>query len=114
MSSRTDLRAAVLAVAVAFACGTAHAAVQCPPKSDGRSLARSDGGNLYQGDPANNILLAPTQSNPGGRRVNIWNTPDPSGIVLVCRYEGSRTPLVFNLTPDIRSCQQGAGSFSCK
>lgn len=114
MSFSINFRSAALALVVTFASGTAHAAVQCPPKSEGRSLARIDGGNLYQGDPADNMLLAPSQSNPGGRGVNIWNTPNPSGIVLVCRYEGSRTPLVFALTPDIRSCQQGTGSFACK
>lgn len=114
MSFSTSLRPAALALAVAFASGTAQAAIQCPPKSEGRPLARMDGGNLYQGNPSDNMLLAPSQSNPGGRGINVWSTPDPSGIVLVCRYEGSRTPLVFQLTPEIRSCQQSAGSFACR
>lgn len=114
MSSRINLGSAALALAVAFASAAAHATVQCPAKSEGRPLARMDGGNLYQGDPADNMLLAPSQSNPGGRGINVWNLPNPSGIVLVCRYEGVRTPVVLALTPEVRSCQQGAGSFACK
>ncbi len=112
MSSRTKVLAFTL-VSLAVS-GSVHAAVECPAKSEGRSLARMDGGSLYQGNPADNILLAPSQENPGGRGVNIWRLPDPLGIVLVCRYEGSRTPLMFNLTPDIHACLQGSGSFACK
>ena len=115
MSSRTPkLRAFAVALAWATAAGTAHAAVECPAQNEGHSLARLDGGNLYQGDPSDNMLLAPSQSNPGGHGINIWKTPDPSGLVLVCRYESLRTALVYKLPPDIRSCQQSAGSFVCK
>ena len=92
----------------------AQAAVECPPLQDGHRLARLDGASLYQGDPANNMLLAPSHENPGGRGVNVWDLPEPAGIVLICRYDGSRTPVVINLPQDVHTCQQSVGAFSCK
>ena len=111
MSSRT--RAAALAAAFTFAATSADAAVQCPAASQGHAFAQW-GGTLYQGDPSDNMSLAPTSENPGGKGVNYWKTPDPVGIVLVCRYVGLNAPLVLSLTPDVRACAQSATSFVCQ
>ena len=111
MSSRT--KAAVLAAAFTLASASAHAAVECPATSQGHAFARW-GGTLFQGDPSNEMSLAPTAENPGGKGVNFWKTPDPVGIVLVCRYVGLSTPLTFNLTADVRACAQSVTSFTCK
>ena len=114
MSFRTNLQSIAAAVMLALLADGAQAAVQCPSQSQGHTLARLDGGSLFQGNPADNMLLAPSEENPGGHGVNVWNLPNPEGITLVCRYEGVPTPLMFNLTGDIHSCRQATGSFSCK
>lgn len=110
MSFRT--KAAALTVAFTFTAATAQAEVGCPNTSQGHALAQW-GGTLYQGDPANDMSLAPTQENPGNRGVNLWKTPEPVGITLVCRYVGGR-PLMLPLTADIRSCLQNPGTFVCR
>ena len=110
MSSRT--KAAALAAALALTVTAAQAAVECPATSEGHRMEQW-GGTLYQGDPAQNMSLAPTQSNPNNRGINLWKTPDPLGIVLVCRYAGGR-PLTLPLTSDVSGCVQNPGSFVCK
>lgn len=115
MSSTTSRRviAAVLLTTVSTA--EAHAAVvECPAIHDGHRLARLDGGSLYQGDPADNVLLAPTNESPGGRGVNVWTLPDPVGIVLVCQYEGTRAQVVLRLSADVHTCRQSTERFSCQ
>ena len=116
MSSPTNLRSAALAVAVLMTASRAHAAIECPLTHEGRPLARYDGASLFQGDPGNGMLLAPSNENPGGRGINVWNLPDPAGIVLVCRYEGLRQAVVLNLPSDVRQCRQGVAgrTFSCQ
>ena len=116
MSSATNLRSAAFACAVFVAASTTHAAVECPQSNEGRPLARSDGASLFQGDPGNGMLIAPSNENPGGRGINVWNLPDPAGIVLVCRYEGLRQAVVLNLPSDVRQCRQGVAgrTFSCQ
>lgn len=110
MSSRTKV--AVVAAMFVFTITTAQAAVECPTTSQGRALAQW-GGTLYQGDPSNDVSLAPSQSNPGNRGINLWKTPDPVGINLVCRYVGGRS-LMLPLTTDVRMCLQNPASFICK
>ena len=110
MSSR--IKATLLAVSVSVLGGAAHAAVECPATSQGHRLAQW-GGTLYQGDPADDMSLAPTHENPSNRGVNLWKTPTPVGIVLVCRYAGGR-PLTLPLTADVSGCTQTPGSFVCK
>ncbi len=71
------------------------------------------GGTLYQGDPADDMSLAPTHENPSNRGVNLWKTPTPVGIILVCRYAGGHR-LTLPLTADVSGCTQTPGSFVCK
>lgn len=110
MSSRT--KAAAVAVVFSFTIAAAQAAVECPTTSQGHALAQW-GGTLYQGDPSNDMSLAPSQSNPGNRGINLWKTPDPVGINLVCQYVGGRS-LMLPLTADVRMCLQNPASFVCK
>ena len=116
MSSATNLRSAAFALAVFMAACTTHAAVECPQSNEGRPLARYDGASLFQGDPVYGMMLAPSNENSGGSDINVWNLPDPAGIVLVCRYEGLRQAVVLNLPSDVRQCRQGVAgrSFSCQ
>ena len=118
MSSATNIFRLLAALLPVFLTVTpaAYAATGCPPAQDGHRLARLDGASLYQGDPAQNMLLAPTQENPGGRGVNIWSLPDARGVVLVCRYENQPALLVLTLPPGISSCRQDlrAGTFECR
>ena len=111
MSYRT--KAAAIAVAFSFGLSAAHAAVECPGTSQGHALEQW-GGTLYQGDPVNDMSLAPSQENPGNRGVNYWKTPDPVGIILVCRYVGLPVALKLPLTPDVKGCAQNVGSFVCR
>ena len=118
MSSATNIfrvLAALLPVLVT-ATPAAYAATGCPPAQDGHRLARLDGASLYQGDPANSMLLAPTQENPGGRGVNVWTLPDARNVVLVCRYENQPAPRVLTLPPGPQTCRQDlrAGTFECR
>ncbi len=98
-----------------LASGSAWAAVQCPPSSDGHGIRALEGGTLYEGRIADNAMLAPsgTQSGPDGW-VNIWRFMASPDVTLICRYEGIAAPVRVGLTPDIRTCRQDARSFVCR
>ena len=95
--------------------GAAHAAVECPSSSGGHRLARMGGASLYQGDPAARMDLAPDRQAADMRGSNVWMTPNPGELTLVCRYDGSQSPVVLRLPPGIRSCTQNlaARTFTC-
>lgn len=114
MSSLTLKTIAASAMLVA-ASRSAHADIGCPASYQGRSLSRNDGASLYQGDPANNVLLAPDRQAQDMRGSNVWLVRDPAQVTLVCRYDGASAPIVTRLAKPLSQCTQNlsVGSFSC-
>lgn len=86
MSSRT--LAKVVALLSALLSGTgAQAAVECPRSVQGHRLT---GFVLYDGDPAQQFVLAPaSRPGPNGSYVNTWPLQSSAKLVAICNYDGA-------------------------
>lgn len=94
------------------------AATQCPPTLHGSPLKKLDGAGVYEGNPADKYLQAPSQSRtaPNGGWVNTFDflPGSAAAMTIVCRYEGQREAVSFRLPASVRSCRQDASSFACQ
>ena len=100
-----------------FTASASLAATQCPPTLHGAPLKKVDGAGMYEGNPADNALQAPSQSRTGPSGwVNTWQLAPGSAstMTIVCHYEGQREAVSFRLPASVRSCRQDASSFACQ
>lgn len=116
MSSTINVRALALALLSVLAAGAAHAGVDCPATLGKNRLARTGFASVYQGDPSSMADLAPDRQAATPTGTNVWNFTNSAGLVLVCRYEGTRETVRVDLPAGLRACRQdlGARSVSCQ
>ena len=79
-----------LVLACCLISAPAFAAIDCPATDLGHPLARADGASLYVGDPASNVLLAPTRQARTMAESNVWLLDGSQPVTLVCQYQGSK------------------------
>ena len=89
--------------------------IACPATSSGRPLSRTETGTLFDGDPAQQMSLAPngSKTGPGGSFFNTWRLQAGGNYTLACHYaEGP--DLLLPLGPAAHTCQQDTKSFVCR
>ena len=104
-----------LVLACCLISAPAFAAIDCPATDQGHPLARADGASLYVGDPASNVLLAPTRQARTMAESNVWLLDGSQPVTLVCQYQGSKRASARSVPADIKRCVQNlsANTFAC-
>jgi len=117
--TRLSVFAGALVLVGANTCLAGAATVaRCPADLHGHPPARADAASLFDGDPRNNALLAPSesrgQSNTWWQNVWRFNPGSAANVTVICRYETTREAVVFKLPASVRICRQDPTSFACE
>ena len=117
MSYRTRVVAAGVA-SLLLGSASCMAATQCPPDPLGHELRKIDGVSLFDGNPSENVLLAPSRESFTAKDAwwNEWTfrPGTAAGVTVVCGYEGVPEARAFTIPKETVSCHQDPAGFSCK